>query len=467
MNTNDDTTLENTNATETNTGNEPESTTETIGNIIAGARYHTTPSVQDVAKNNDVARIVLERVEAECSKHTEIIGVMLCGSYPKGTWMPGLSDIDVFVKFDKDTPRDKFTEIAHNVGFSALEEHEPYVRYSEHPFVEAMVNNVKVNLVPCFDINDGLWQSAADRTPHHTEYMTRKLSEQMRDDIRVLKQFLKSNNLYGAEIAKRGFSGYITEVLVSYLGSFEGVIRKFARAEIGMVLGNAGRQFDADIVVMDPIDNQRNLTAAVSTENMGRFIMLCRKFLDEPSLSLFRTASVKPALSIVNNCLMVTFRYRKRSRDVIWGQAKKSATSIASKLKHNGFKTVKSGAFADDNGQAILFFLLESDRISKYHMRVGPSFFNEAGIKAFKSKNAGHSEMLWINTTGHICSFEQRRENDATQFLTRLLTTGISASGIPKAVIEDIGDAFSIRNGGRVLDKDLLPAMYEFLSESL
>ena len=467
MNTKDDTTLENTNATETNTGNAPESTTEQIGHVIAKARDLVTPSVQDIAKNNDVAKLVLERVEAECSKHPEIIGVMLCGSYPKGTWMPGLSDIDVFVKFDKDTPRDRFTEIAHNVGFAALEEHEPYVRYSEHPFVEAIVNGTKVNMVPCFDINDGLWQSAADRTPHHTEYMARKLSEPMQNDIRVLKQFLKSNGLYGAEIARRGFSGYITEVLVSCLGSFEGVIRKFADAKSGMILGDAGRQFDADIVVMDPIDNQRNLTAAVSTENMGRFVMLCRTFLDRPSLSFFRPASVKPALGIVNNCLMVVFRYKKRSRDVIWGQAKKSATTIARKMKHHGFKTVKSGAFADDGGQAILFFLLESDRISEYHMRVGPSFFNETGIKAFESKNAGRSEMLWINQTGHICSFEKRGENDATRFLTRLLTTGIATSGVPKAVREDIREAFSIRRGGNVLDKDIKSALHEFLSASL
>jgi len=36
----------------------------------------------------------------------------------------------------------------------------------------------------------------------------------MKDDVRLLKQFLQSNSVYGAEIAKQGFSGYVAEVLV-------------------------------------------------------------------------------------------------------------------------------------------------------------------------------------------------------------------------------------------------------------
>ena len=37
------------------------------------------------------------------------------------------------------------------------------------------------------------------------------------------------NGMYGAEIAKQGFSGYVCEVLVYYLGSFENVLKKISK----------------------------------------------------------------------------------------------------------------------------------------------------------------------------------------------------------------------------------------------
>ena len=55
---------------------------------------------------------------------------------------------------------------------------------------------------------------AADKSPFHTEYVTNKLDEEKRDQVRLLKKFLKSLGIYGAEIAKNGFSGYVTEVLI-------------------------------------------------------------------------------------------------------------------------------------------------------------------------------------------------------------------------------------------------------------
>ena len=440
--------------------------TNTLKDTIYKARNIVMPSAQNVAENDSVARLVLNNVEIECSEYPEIRDVMLCGSYTKDTWMPGTSDIDVFIKFDKNTPREKFTEITHNVGFAALKQYNPYVRYSEHPFVEATVSNKKINVVPCFDVENGQWQSSADRTPYHTYFMRSNLTRQMRNDIRLLKQFLQANDLYGAEIARQGFSGYITESLVAHLGSFEGVIRRFANVNGSMVIGEANRAFDCSIVVMDPIDKQRNLTAAISTENMGRFVLLCRKFLKEPSLSCFKTPPPKSTPKVPESCIVVTFQYEQRSRDMIWGQVKSASSAVAGQLECGGFGVAKYGAFADDNGHGALLFLLEGIQIPEYRVRNGPSYFRPE-TEAFISKNLEGSDMLWIGTDGRVRSFERRSENNAIRFLKTLFTADLERSGMPAAIRTDIRNGFDLSNGGYIHPKPAMQALHRFLSTSL
>ena len=48
-------------------------------------------------------------------------------------------------------------------------------------------------------------ESAADRTQFHTEFMLENLSGPMKNNVRLLKQFLKNNGIYGAEISQTRF----------------------------------------------------------------------------------------------------------------------------------------------------------------------------------------------------------------------------------------------------------------------
>ena len=89
-------------------------------------------------KNNDAKKAFL-LVSKQISKYSEIIDAEFGGSYSKGTWLPDKADVDIFIKFKKSVLEKKFTEIAKKVGFDALRQFKPYVRYSEHPYVEATI----------------------------------------------------------------------------------------------------------------------------------------------------------------------------------------------------------------------------------------------------------------------------------------------------------------------------------------
>ena len=40
---------------------------------------------------------------------------------------------------------DKFEKISKKIGLESLKKYSPYVRYSEHPYVEAKIKNTKIN----------------------------------------------------------------------------------------------------------------------------------------------------------------------------------------------------------------------------------------------------------------------------------------------------------------------------------
>jgi len=147
----------------------------------------------------------------------------------------------------------------------------------------------------------------------------------MKDDIRLLKSFLKSNRIYGAEIARQGFSGYVAEVLVWNYGSFESVVKSIARIEPNKVIGKASKKFETSIVIMDPIDSNRNLAAAISAENVGKFVLLCRAFLKKPSIEFFKLKTNYLSKNNLKNVLTIKFNYKPRSPDIVWGQAKRAA----------------------------------------------------------------------------------------------------------------------------------------------
>ena len=315
-----------------------------MNSILKQAEKLVIPSRKIEQEKTKIARIAFELVDKEISKYSEIKGIEFGGSYPKGTWLPTKADVDIFIKFSKSTSEKKFSEISKKVGFSSLKKFQPYVRFSEHPYVEAKIKNTKVNVVPCYLVKKGEWKSSADRTQFHTQFMLENLSGPMKNNVRLLKQFLKNNGIYGAEISKQGFSGYIAEVLIWNFGSFENIIRSISKIKPEQVIGKSTKKFDTPITIMDPVDPERNLVAAISNENIGKFVLLCRAFLKKPSISFFKDNKRRISNELLKNCLVVKFNYKPRSPDIIWGQIKRATTSIATQMELNGYKVIKSAA---------------------------------------------------------------------------------------------------------------------------
>ena len=437
-----------------------------MNSITRQARKIAIPSARQVTKINKNANEAFKLVSNECDKYAEVRSIQFGGSYAKGTWTPGKIDVDIFVKLKKSISEKKFSNLGKKIGFNALKKYKPYVRYSEHPFVEALVNGTLVNVVPCYDVKKGEWKSAADRSTFHTEFMNEKLTGQMKNDISLLKCMMKSNGIYGAEIANQGFSGYVTEVLVYYFGSFSNVIKEISKIKKNGRIGNSPRRFDSPIVIIDPIDNNRNLGAAISMKNLSKFVLLSRSYLKKPSLSYFKNKKSKSYKQneLAKNILVINFPYESRSRDIIYGQLKRAANSIESQLTQEGFRILRNDSMIYDDDKAAILIFLEDVVINKNQIKMGPEFFVDEHSNKFIQVNAKKSKLIWIDKHGNLQSLQKRNYNDAKLFLNTMLKKNLTKFGIPKGLQRDFEKQFSVTAGDKIVNKSIKTVILKLIS---
>lgn len=451
------------------------------------------PSNKDVQKVKSIEKEIKDEIKSY--KIPQIVDVKTGGSFAKDTNLKKDMDVDIFILIDKNVNEQDFEQIALDVGFKALKKYNPITRYSEHPYVEgfANINNsnkeqIRLNIVPCYNVEKGSWKSAADRSQYHTEYMKKMLNSDQKNQIRILKAFLKGIEIYGAELSTAGFSGYVTEVLVLKYGNFKNVIKNIAllkkKGEIISIDNISNEQiyekFQSPIIIIDPIDPNRNLGTAISSESLSRFIFGARTFLSSPSINFFNIKKKKNIKNFENelenvekllpNILVLEFKYRIRSPDIIWGQLKKLTKSIARQFNDNEFNTIKNECYIDNTNSAKVIFLLNFIKLSPFVEKSGPSIFMEKEIIEFVKKNKKKSTILWIREDMKLSCLRKRKNIDAIQFLDHSIKIEKgSRIGIPKGLVNDLDKGFKIYtlDKVRLRNTDTKRLIHDFLFKDM
>ena len=427
--------------------------------ILNYAKKIAVPTQRLQKEKQRTATKVCGLINEAIGKYNQIVGFELAGSYAKNTWLPEKADIDIFVKFNKKTSEKDFRRIGTKIGFESLKKYKPYTRYAEHPFVEAVVNGTKVNVVPCYDVNVGEWQSATDRSIHHTKFMSKKLTSSMKDEVRILKKFFLHVDIYGAELAKEGFSGYVAEVLISYFGSFEKTLKKISKWKKGDIIGKSTKKFNSPIVIIDPIDSKRNLGAAISVESLGKFVLASREFLKKPSKKFFKKPIPKRGMKNIDKIVVVQFKFKERSDDIIWGQIKRASNALKTQLELDGFNVLRNSSVKDEKENGALIFLLHTKKIEGSFVRDGPNISSKDHCEKFISANLKRSQLMWINEENKIQSLQKRKYADVVLFLKNLLKNNLRNSGIPKGLEKDFKKGVKVVHANKVSNKSINEAI--------
>ncbi|PSQ43796.1 CCA tRNA nucleotidyltransferase [Halobacteriales archaeon SW_7_68_16] len=320
---------------------------------------HTGPTRFHRVAAEIVART--ERAAADLPVETDVVRV---GSTARGTWVAGDRDIDVFVRFPPAVDRDDLRSYGLAVGHAVLPDGDE--EYAEHPYVAGTHEGFAVDIVPCYRVETAVdAQSAVDRTPFHTEFLAGRIGP-VADDVRLCKGFTTAVGIYGSDLQTRGYSGYLTELLVLHYGGFRGLIEaaadwhppvRFDPADHGT------KTFDHPLVVVDPTDPERNVAAVVAPENVARLQHYARALLARPRESLFEPYDPAPLGPAAirghldrRGTTPVALRFDAPDLvdDELHPQLEKSRTGIVDELDRRGFDPLRSTVLADTDAAILV-----------------------------------------------------------------------------------------------------------------
>ncbi len=366
---------------------------KSVERILREATPLVTPTPEVLRKVGALADSLLRKTRKAAARYPETKGALLGGSFAKGTWLPKHVDLDIFVKIDPATPEARFEEVGLGVGAVATRGYPRGKKYAQHPYTEATVDGIRVNIVPCYAVKRGEWKSAADRSPFHVQ-LVKGLTGERKTQIKLLKRFMKAVGVYGAEIQVQGFSGYVAEVLVMKLGSLEGVLRYFANFK-----PHDGERL---FTLPDPVDERRDLAIAISPEKLGRMILASREFLRRPSAAFFRQMRGKRRPSMCGDVIAVVFSHRELSEDTLWGELRKTTRHIVRHLEVSGFKIVRSIAASDNSRSSAILLIPEFFDLPDLEQRVGPTVARGKDVEAFLGANRKGARLIWVDEAARV-----------------------------------------------------------------
>jgi tRNA nucleotidyltransferase (CCA-adding enzyme) len=324
---------------------------------------------------------------------------MVVGSVARDTWLSGDRDLDIFLLFPPQLSREDLEETGLDLARKVARRFTASFRekYAEHPYVNATIDGLDVDLVPCYEVvSAAAIQSAVDRTPFHTRYISDRIGP-LRDDVLLAKQFAKACGVYGSDQMTEGFSGYLCELLVLHAGGFSPLVEAAAGWRPGTCIdleGHACKAFEEPLRVIDPVDPGRNVAAALSCTRMSEFVEYCRGYLDEPAAGFFfpppqagigrggfATALARRGTSL----FALSFATPDLIPDIVVPQLRRSLASLRGLLARSGFAVLQDDCAMGEE-RCILLFELLADRLPPVTRHPGPPIWDRANAAKFAGK---------------------------------------------------------------------------------
>ncbi|HLD78792.1 MAG TPA: CCA tRNA nucleotidyltransferase, partial [archaeon] len=350
----------------------------------------------------------IAKVQAAAARASKGRGLkaVLAGSFTRDTWMKHKREFDLFICFPESVPRERLERDGLALGrrIAKLLRGKTTVAYAEHPYTRLLFRGFSVDIVPCYAVaSASAIKSAVDRTPFHNQWLAQNLSPHLANQVRLLKQFTTAAGLYGADAKTQGFSGYLCELLTVHAGGFVPLLQKARQWEPGAAiidieehhkdLRELRKRFKSPLIVVDPVDPNRNVAAALSPEHFAAFAAAAAAFLKKPALDLFFPK--EPAVSAAQlrrlvaqrgtRWLGVAFRRPAVIDDTLWPQLRKTAQRLAAILAEYDFVPVNAEAFADERS-CVLLVELEVWELPALRKARGPLVFAPQHVREFRKK---------------------------------------------------------------------------------
>ena len=347
---------------------------------------------------------------------------MLGGSYSKDTRLSGDYDVDIFVKFNlvhKDQNLSSLLERALKKW-----KHERIHGSRDYFWIR---DDIKYEIVPVLNITKPEQaENVTDFSPLHVAWVN-KHGKNLKNDIRLVKKFCKGAGCYGAESYIRGFSGHVVDILTIYLKGFIPLLKAASKWKPKVVLdrykvykGKAllmmnRSKIEGPLVLVDPVQPERNAAASLTIENFDKFILAAKKFLKKPSKAAFTEKPVDfDKLKKKGHLIKISVKTLKEKEDVAGTKFVRAYEHTRNELED--FIVKDSGWLWDKKLNGTWWFILDKKQLPAYMDWRGPPTKIKEAVKIFKKKYKKTSVKK-----GRVWARIKRDERTPEQTLMRVL----------------------------------------------
>lgn len=369
----------------------------------------------------------LNEIIGKINKGQKGIKAILGGSGAKGTWLKSF-DADIFVLFDYGKYRNKSSELSDILEKILRKKFSNLARlHGSRDYFQIRQGSFTFEIVPILKIQKAEQaKNITDVSPLHYKWVLRH--RKLVNDMKLAKQFCKAQDVYGAESYIRGFSGYICEILTVYYGSFPNLIRNAAKWKDKEVIDVEKHYKGKDVfrlvnvsklmsplIVIDPVQKDRNAAAALSTEKFEAFRNAAKEFVRHPSKDFFARKDMMGMFSGKakgNKLVIAKIKPMGGKTDVIGTRLLKIYEFMKAQLQENEFRIMNAGWEWDKGNDAIFYFLLSRNKLPGNVKVEGPPLKMKDHAENFKKM---HKKTFAKN--GKIFAVEKRKFSSPEQLL--------------------------------------------------
>jgi tRNA nucleotidyltransferase (CCA-adding enzyme) len=354
--------------------------------------------LQPIGKQETIVKKTVERVNKAIKAAKIKASCEVAGSFAKGVYLENDFDVDLFVRFDLMYRNQNLSNILETILKKVFLKIERVKGSRDYFHADERLSYEIVPVLAIKNPNDSA--NITDFSPGHVKWVLEgiKKNPKIKDEIKVTKQFLKAQGLYGAESFINGFSGHVVDVLVINYKSFLNLLKaasKWKEQEIidvakhykkNEVLYRLNKSKINNLVLIDPLQKERNAAAALSKENYELFKSASKAFLQSPSEGFFelRKFDEQELRKKYKNIAIIKAKPFKGNRDIVGTKIYKAFLSMKKKTEENGFTIVKADWSWDKKNDACLWFAVKEDMLPETYIRRGPSLKMKQHVMNFK-----------------------------------------------------------------------------------
>ncbi len=384
--------------------------------------------LQDISPQEDTRKKVLPLVKeflsqlnAQLKKQKLHAKAVLGGSYAKDTWLEGDYDVDIFVLFDL---RHKNQDLS-NMLHTALEAWHPIrIRGSRDYF--HLKNEVLYEIIPALAIKKS--QDAENTTDFSSKHVAwvQQHAANLTDDIRLFKKFCKANRVYGAESYIKGISGHVADLLIIKYKGFWKALSAIAQWKpkviidinkthaINPLLVLNTNKTQGPLVVIDPVQPERNAAAAVSKETFDALVIAAKKFIQKPAKSFFEEKILNlDALAKKGELMVVSCTPLKDPQDIAGTKMLKAFEYLGQQLEEFGVRD--SGWEWNGKEKALWWYVLRKNQLPVTQEIQGPPLRLSEHVVKFKKahpdnfiKKIKGEQVVWARVKRAVTTPEKR-----------------------------------------------------------